>query len=153
MIIALTSKSAAFAPFLAASLAACSGGAGKSVSLVDKIEERGTLNYSGSQGVPWLSRPDEKVVWRGFDSDICRSMTAAMLGDAQKVKFVPLNAAKRLLTFSREMAVRFVANTLHDANVTITLKANGIDADRAKSVVFRTTSNRYRDFAASDVQA
>ncbi len=142
--IARTLNSAAIALLLATSLSGCSDGAGKPVSLVDKIKERGTLNCSGSQGVPGLSRPDEKGVWRGFDSDICRGIAAAILGDAQKVKFVPLNAAQRLpavqtgeidvlsrtstLTFSRDMAIRFVANTLYDGDVIITRKSDGIDA-------------------------
>ena len=95
--IARNFKSAAIALLLATSLSGCSDGAGKPVSLVDKIKERGTLNCSGSQGVPGLSRPDEKGVWRGFDSDVCRALAAAILGDAQKgnlFRSMPHNASR-----------------------------------------------------------
>ncbi len=120
---------------LGTALAGCSNGA-KKESLVEKIKARGNLNCSGSQGIPGLSRPDEKGIWRGFDSDVCRAIAAAILGDATKVRFVPLNAAQRLpavqtgeidilsrtttLTFTRDMAIRFVVNTLYDGDVVIT---------------------------------
>ncbi len=138
-----STRATLIALMLATSLAGCSGGSAKKASLVEKIKTRGTLVCSGSQGVPGLSRPDEKGVWRGFDSDICRAIAAAILGDASKVRFVPLNAAQRLpavqtgeidvlsrtstLTFSRDMAIRFVTNTLYDGDVIITRKADGID--------------------------
>ncbi len=125
-----------------ASVSGCSSGT-KKESLVEKIKARDQLVCSGSQGIPGLSRPDEKGVWRGFDTDICRALAAAILGDANKVSFVPLNAAQRLpavqtgeidvlsrtttLTFTRDMAIRFVATTLYDGDVVITRKADGID--------------------------
>lgn len=125
-----------------ASVSGCSSGT-KKESLVEKIKARDQLVCSGSQGIPGLSRPDEKGVWRGFDSDICRALAAAILGNANKVSFVPLNAAQRLpavqtgeidvlsrtttLTFTRDMAIRFVATTLYDGDVVITRKADGID--------------------------
>lgn len=125
-----------------ASVSGCSSDT-KKESLVEKIKARDQLVCSGSQGIPGLSRPDEKGVWRGFDSDICRALAAAILGDANKVSFVPLNAAQRLpavqtgeidvlsrtttLTFTRDMAIRFVATTLYDGDVVITRKADGID--------------------------
>jgi general L-amino acid transport system substrate-binding protein len=133
---------AASIALILASVSGCSSGT-KKESLVEKIKARDQLVCSGSQGIPGLSRPDEKGVWRGFDSDICRALAAAILGDANKVSFVPLNAAQRLpavqtgeidvlsrtttLTFTRDMAIRFVATTLYDGDVVITRKADGID--------------------------
>ena len=121
--------------------AACSPGAAPSAGGVSKIQARGQLNCSGSQGIPGLSRPDEKGVWRGFDSDICRAFAAAILGDATKVQFTPLNAAQRLpavqtgeidvlsrtstITFSRDMAIRFVTVTLYDSDAVIVRKKLG----------------------------
>lgn len=123
-------------------LAACDKGEEPSTGMVGKIKARGELVCSGSQGIPGLSRPDEKGVWRGFDSDICRAIAATVLGDAQKVRFVPLNAAQRLpavqtgeidvlsrtstITFTRDMAIRFVATTLYDGDVIVTRKADNI---------------------------
>lgn len=128
---------------LLGSVAACSGGAEPAPGGVAKIQSRGQLNCSGSQGIPGLSRPDENGVWRGFDSDICRAFAAAILGDARKVQFTPLNAAQRLpavqtgeidvlsrtstITFTRDMAVRFVAITLYDSDAIIVRKALGVE--------------------------
>lgn len=134
------------AGLLAAALAGCTGqvGDGSAAGGVGKIKARGYLSCSGSQGVPGLSRPDEKGVWRGFDSDICRAITVAIFGDPEKVRFVPLNAAQRLpalqtgeidvlsrtstLTFTRDMAVRFVAITLYDSDAVLVRKNLGVKA-------------------------
>ncbi len=128
----------------AAVLTGCTGGGGSAADAggVARIKARGYLSCSGSQGIPGLSRPDEKGVWRGFDSDICRAFAAAVLGDAQKVRFVPLNSAQRLpalqtgeidilsrtstITFTRDMAVRFVAVTLYDSDAVLVRKSLGV---------------------------
>jgi general L-amino acid transport system substrate-binding protein len=123
-------------------LSACSPPSATTASAVDKIVARGHLNCSGSQGVAGLSRPDEKGVWRGFGTDICRAFAAAILADATKVQFTPLNAAQRLpavqtgeidvlsrtstLTFNRDMAIRFVAITLYDSDAIIVRKSLGV---------------------------
>ncbi|KAB2848267.1 MAG: amino acid ABC transporter substrate-binding protein [Hyphomicrobiaceae bacterium] len=99
-------------------------------SILEKVRQRGYVSCGASQGVPGLSRPDEKGVWRGFDSDVCRAVAVAVFGDKDKARFVPLNAAQRLpaiqtgeidvlsrtttMTFTRDMAVRFVALTIYD---------------------------------------
>lgn len=99
-------------------------------SILEKVRQRGFVNCGASQGVPGLSRPDERGEWRGFDSDVCRAVAVAVFGDRTKARFVPLNAAQRLpaiqtgeidvlsrtttWTFSRDMAVRFVAVTIYD---------------------------------------
>ena len=33
--------------------------------------------------------------WSGLDIDLCRAVAAALLGDATKVKYTPLNAKER----------------------------------------------------------
>jgi len=125
-----------------AATAGCSPPAAKTSGAVPRIQARGHLNCSGSQGVPGLSRPDEKGVWRGFDSDICRALAAAVLGDANKVQFTPLNAAQRLpavqtgeidvlsrtttVTFTRDVAIRFVTATLYDTDAVIVRKSLGL---------------------------
>ncbi|WP_395382818.1 transporter substrate-binding domain-containing protein [Mesorhizobium sp. UC22_110] len=64
-------------------------------SVVGKIKQRDYLSCGASQGVPGLSRPDEKGYYRGFDSDICRAFATAILGDKEKIRYVPLNAGQR----------------------------------------------------------
>jgi len=45
--------------------------------------------------VPGFSLPDSQGVMRGLDADTCRAVTAAALGDAAKVKFVPTTTQNR----------------------------------------------------------
>ncbi len=42
-----------------------------------------------------FSAPDTQGRWSGLDVDSCRAIAAAVLGDPQKVEFVPLNAQQR----------------------------------------------------------
>ena len=109
-------------------------------SILDRVKARGHLNCSSSQGVPGLSRPDEKGEWVGFDSDICRAVATAVFGDKTKVRYTPLNAAQRLpavqtgeidllartttLTFERDLSIRFVDKYLIDSDA-ILVKKNG----------------------------
>jgi general L-amino acid transport system substrate-binding protein len=47
-------------------------------------------------GLYGFSAPDERGQWSGIDVDVCRSVAAALFGDASKVRFVPLSAQARL---------------------------------------------------------
>jgi general L-amino acid transport system substrate-binding protein len=66
-----------------------------SAQTLKAVKDRGTLVCGISQGVIGFSTPDEKSGASGFDADFCRAVAAAALGDASKVKFVPLSAADR----------------------------------------------------------
>jgi general L-amino acid transport system substrate-binding protein len=44
---------------------------------------------------PGFSAADSQGRWTGLDVDFCRAVAAAVLGDASKVKFVPLNSQQR----------------------------------------------------------
>lgn len=128
---------------LVVALGGCSDGHDTSRNLVEKIRGRGYLSCGSSQGVPGFSRPDEKGVWRGFDTDICRAFAAAVLGDANKIRFLPLNSAQTLpavqtgeidvlsrtttTSLMRDTAIRFVAVTQFDTEAIITRKALGAD--------------------------
>jgi general L-amino acid transport system substrate-binding protein len=46
-------------------------------------------------GLAGFSAADSQGNWTGLDVDICRAVAAAVLGDGNKVKFVPLNAQQR----------------------------------------------------------
>lgn len=56
----------------------------------DEVVKRGYLQCGVSTGIPGFSSVDEKGNWSGFDVDVCRGVAAATLGDAGKVKFMPL---------------------------------------------------------------
>ena len=122
-------------------LAGCSPPQAASPSAVSRIQARGYVTCGSSQGIAGLSRPDEKGVWRGFDTDVCRAFAAAVLGDATKVRFTPLNAAQRLpavqtgeidvlsrtttAAFTRDMPIRYVAVSQFDTDAMIVRKALG----------------------------
>lgn len=55
------------------------------------IAERGTLNCGVSSGVQTgMSTLDSNGKWNGFEVDFCRALAAAVLGDADKIQYVPL---------------------------------------------------------------
>jgi general L-amino acid transport system substrate-binding protein len=62
---------------------------------LDAIKQRGQVICGVSTGVAGFSAPDAKGRWGGLDVDICRAVAAAVLGDGDKVNFVPLNAQQR----------------------------------------------------------
>ena len=62
---------------------------------LDAIRARGQL-VCGVAGTTFgFSLPDSQGVMRGLDADTCRSVAAAVLGDATKVKFVPTTTVNR----------------------------------------------------------
>jgi general L-amino acid transport system substrate-binding protein len=61
---------------------------------LDKIKQRGSLVCGVSEGIVGFSAPNG-AKWTGFDVDLCRALAAAVLGDAEKVRYVPLNANDR----------------------------------------------------------
>ena len=76
----------------AAALAAAPAFAGKDV---DAIKKRGELNCGVNTGLPGFSAADSQGKWSGMDVDVCRAVAAALLGDANKVRYVPLTAQQR----------------------------------------------------------
>ncbi len=69
--------------------------AGAQAATLDNIKKDGVLKCGVSQGLPGFSNPDDKGNWTGIDVDYCRALAAAILGDASKVKYVPLSAKVR----------------------------------------------------------
>ncbi|MGO4339073.1 amino acid ABC transporter substrate-binding protein [Labrys sp. KB_33_2] len=62
---------------------------------LDTVKQRGQLICGAHQGLAGFSIPNEQGKWAGFDVDYCRALAAAVLGDADKTKFVPLSAKDR----------------------------------------------------------
>lgn len=59
------------------------------------IKRRGRLNCGVHQGLVGFAYTDNRGAWRGFDVDFCRATAAAVLGDPDAVRFVPLTAEQR----------------------------------------------------------
>ncbi len=62
---------------------------------LDDVKKAGVLKCGVNTGLPGFSEADSKGQWRGLDVDYCRALAAVVLGDASKVKYVPLNAKER----------------------------------------------------------
>jgi general L-amino acid transport system substrate-binding protein len=59
------------------------------------IQRRGRLNCGVHQGLVGFAYTDNRGQWRGFDADFCRALAAAIFGDPDAVRFVPLTAENR----------------------------------------------------------
>lgn len=80
-------------PLLALILAGLtSAHAGKTL---DAIKQKDQVAVGVSTGVPGFSATDSQGRWSGLDVDIARAVAAAVLGDANKVKWVPLASQQR----------------------------------------------------------
>jgi general L-amino acid transport system substrate-binding protein len=63
---------------------------------LDEVRAKGVVVVGVNPGVAGFSMPDEKGVWKGLDVDTAKAVAAAVLGDANKVKYVALTAVQRL---------------------------------------------------------
>ena len=89
--IRLATASTALIAALGASLSAPAQ-AGKTL---EGIKARGQVICGVNTGLAGFSAADSNGRWSGLDVDTCRAVATAVLGDAEKVKFVPLNAQQR----------------------------------------------------------
>jgi len=62
---------------------------------LDAVKSRGQLICGVNTGVTGFSVPDSQGKWTGLDVDVCRAVSAAIFGDSEKVKYVPLSAQQR----------------------------------------------------------
>src|SRR5580765_5666183 len=62
---------------------------------LDAVKARGQLVCGVNTSGPGFSNADSQGKWTGLDVDFCRAVAAAVLNDASKVKFVPLNSQQR----------------------------------------------------------
>ncbi len=59
------------------------------------IKARDQVVCGVNTGLAGFAATDSSGKWAGLDVDVCRALAAATLGDAEKVKYVPLNAQQR----------------------------------------------------------
>ena len=62
---------------------------------LDKIKQQGTMVCGVNTGLAGFGQPDSQGRYSGFDVDICKAIAAAVVGDPNKVKYVPLTAQQR----------------------------------------------------------
>lgn len=66
------------------------------------VKRRGRLNCGVNQGLVGFAYTDNRGQWRGFDVDFCRGLAAAIFGDPNAVRFVPLSAENRFQALADE---------------------------------------------------
>ncbi len=113
---------------------------------LDDVKARGTLLCGVNTGLLGFASKGADGVWAGFDVDFCKAVAAAVLGDAARVDYVPLNAKDRFdtltsrkidvlarnttWTMEREtkMAMRFVGVSYMDGQGFMVNKSLGVNS-------------------------
>ena len=62
---------------------------------LENVKKAGELKCGVSTGLPGFAEVGADKKWKGLDVDMCRAVASAVLGDATKVKIVPLTAKER----------------------------------------------------------
>ena len=62
---------------------------------LDAIKQRDQVVCGVNTGLAGFGAADSQGKWTGLDVDMCRAMAAAVLGSADKVRYVPLSAPQR----------------------------------------------------------
>ena len=135
-------KSVFFGTLSAAALLAGVAGAGT----LEDVKARGVLNCGSNVGLTGFGAPDANGAYQGFDVALCKAVAAAVLGDASKVKFVPLTGETRFTalassevdllvrnstwTFSRDVDLKFdvVATNYYDGQGFMVKKDLGVSS-------------------------
>ena len=79
--------------------------------LLDVVSARGELNCGVNETIPGFGYKDAEGTFIGFDVDLCRAVAAAIVGDAQAVKFEALTAAARFEAVNSGLVDLLVRNT------------------------------------------
>ncbi len=113
---------------------------------LDDVLSAGVLKCGINTGLPGFAYTDDAGNWIGFDVAFCRAVTAAVLGDADKVEYVNLTGKNRFpalasgeidllsrnttWTFSRDvdLGLTFVGVNYYDGQGFIGRKALGINS-------------------------
>ena len=79
------------------------------------VKKRGHVRCGVNTGLPGFSAPNSKGKWVGFDVDFCHAFAAAVLGNHQQIKTIPVSAQQRfvaLQTGEIDVLVRNTTQTL-----------------------------------------
>lgn len=84
-----------------------------SAGTLEEVKARGKMLCGVDGGLAGFSSPDDNGKMRGIDADVCYAVAAAVLGDVNKVEFVPLNAKERFTALSAGEVDMLSRNTTH----------------------------------------
>ena len=79
--------------------------------VLDTVIARGELNCGVNETIPGFGYKDSSGTFIGFDVDLCRAVAAAIVGDAQAVRFEALTAAARFEALTSGLVDLLVRNT------------------------------------------
>jgi general L-amino acid transport system substrate-binding protein len=120
-------------------------GVAQATTLAD-VKARGKLLCGVNAGLMGFALKGDDSKWAGFDVDYCRAVAAAVLGDGDKVEFVPATTADRFeklksgavdilarnttWTMEREtkMPFRFIGISYHDGQGFMVNKSIGVNS-------------------------
>ncbi|HVV63810.1 MAG TPA: amino acid ABC transporter substrate-binding protein [Pseudolabrys sp.] len=100
-----------------------------SAQTLTAVKNRGTLNCGANGTLAGFGLPDAQGKWTGLDVDVCRAIAAAVLNDANKVKFVPLSAKDRFTALQSGEVDVLIRNTTWTSSRDTSLGLNftGVD--------------------------
>ena len=160
-----------FALLASGALISTTAQAGKTL---DAIKSRGQLACGVHTGLAGFSSADSQGNWSGLDVDYCKALAAAILGDAGKVKWVPLTAQQRFtalqsgeidilsrnttwtLTRDASLGLHFVGTTYYDGQgFLVPVKAKVKSAKQLKGATVcvqsgTTTEKNMTDFSRTN---
>jgi len=90
---------------------------------LDAVKQRGALRCGVNTGLIGFSAPDSQGKWTGIDVDFCRAVAAVVLGDPNKVQFVPTNTQNRFTVLQSGEVDILSRNTTWTASRDATLGA------------------------------
>ena len=92
------------------------GGQDGGGSLLQEVQDRGTLRCGVNDAVPGFGFTGEGGEPQGFDIDFCRAVAAAVLGDSEAVEFMPLTAEQRFTALQSGEIDVLIRNTTYTAS-------------------------------------
>ena len=97
---------------------------GHGSNTLEQVLARGVLKCGVDGGLRGFSAPDDSGKMQGLDADTCRVVAAVVLGDSDRVEFVPLTAKERFSSLSSGEIDMLSRNTTHTMTRDSTLGIN-----------------------------
>jgi general L-amino acid transport system substrate-binding protein len=109
---------------------------------LDAIKARGHIECGVHLGLPGFSFANDKGEWTGLDVDFCRAVAAAVLGDANKVRYTPTSVQQRWPVLQSGQVDLLSRNTTitFSRNVTLGVNFQGINFYEGQTFIVRTAS-------------
>jgi general L-amino acid transport system substrate-binding protein len=136
--------------FLALLLGLCAlfGAPAQAGQVLDNIKARNSITCGVNLALPGFAQRGPDGVWHGLYADFCRAVAAAVIGDADRVRFVPLTSEQRFVALQHgevdmlarntsftllrdvELGLRAVAPLFYDGHSFLVRSDSGITSSR-----------------------